>query len=315
MKKIIVLGPNPAWQKTLFFPEFSYGRVNRADQVQYFPSGKGINFCRASRCWGKFSALLFQFAGGEIGSRLCSMLDDEKLAHCSIITAHETRTCTTCLCRKTQVMTEIIDPSYPVPPENITEMLDEFSRHVGEACGVVIAGTIPTGTGIELYLRAARIAAENNLPLLVDSWQNIKPVLEVGGKMILKINLDEIAEIAGTRDPRRAIEYCMTRFPLTGVAITDGPDNAYAAIEGHFWEFALPKLEHIVSPLGSGDTAGAIFFTEYLSGTPFEDAFAAGLAAASANCLTPLCGNFSIDDYRRLRTRISIGQLDIDRHS
>lgn len=133
--------------------------------------------------------------------------------------------------------------------------------------------------------------------------------------MILKINLDEIAEIAGTRDPRRAIEYCMTRFPLTGVAITDGPDNAYAAIEGHFWEFALPKLEHIVSPLGSGDTAAAIFFAEYLSGTPFEDAFAAGLAAASANCLTPLCGNFSIDDYRRLRTRISIGQLDIDRHS
>ena len=46
MKKLAVLGPNPAWQKTLFFPDFNKGAVNRARKMEELPSGKGINFCR-----------------------------------------------------------------------------------------------------------------------------------------------------------------------------------------------------------------------------------------------------------------------------
>lgn len=308
MKKIIVLGPNPAWQKTLFFSEFSYGEVNRAVEAQYFPSGKGINFCRALGCWEKFPALLFQFIGGDIGKRLCCLLDNEKIKHHSIVTEHETRTCTTCLCRKTQAMTEIIDPSYPASSENVEKMLEQLERNIDKSCGVVIAGTVPTGTGTELYRRAAKLAAEHNLPVLVDSWQNIKPVLEVGGTMILKINLDEISEISGISDPHRAIKYCATNFPLAGIAVTDGPKTAYAAKDGQVWEYTLPVLEHIVSPLGSGDTAAAVFFAEYLAGTSFETAFASGLAAASANCLIPLCGHFTIEDYQKIKNQISIQQ-------
>ena len=33
MRHIAVLGPNPAWQKTLFFDRFQYGGINRAREM------------------------------------------------------------------------------------------------------------------------------------------------------------------------------------------------------------------------------------------------------------------------------------------
>ena len=67
MNKIAVLGANPALQKTMFFKEFRYGEVNRARRLESFPSGKGINFCRAAASWGRAAGVLFQFSGGENG--------------------------------------------------------------------------------------------------------------------------------------------------------------------------------------------------------------------------------------------------------
>ena len=67
MNNIAVLGPNPAWQKTLFFDRFAYGKINRAKEMQQFPAGKGINFCRAAACHSRAVGRLVQFTGGENG--------------------------------------------------------------------------------------------------------------------------------------------------------------------------------------------------------------------------------------------------------
>ncbi len=309
MKYILALGPNPAWQKTLFFPEFRYGHVNRADEMMVFPSGKGINFCRAARCWGRAETMLLQFAGGETGAKLCHGLDREELRYINIETEANTRTCTTCLCRKTQTMTEIIDPTPQLPAETIGRMLDAMRDSIGHCAAISMAGTIPGGTATDLYLQAAQLAKANNLPVLVDSWQNIDEVLKVGGEMILKVNLDELAQITGSRNPGEALRLAFERYPLQAVAVTDGPGTAYAATREESWAFKLPVLEKIVSPLGSGDTSAAVLLSEYLAGTNFEQAFAWALAAASANCLTPLCGSFERQACEDIRRKIIISNL------
>lgn len=309
MKSILALGPNPAWQKTLFFPEFRFGHVNRADEMMTFPSGKGINFCRAARCWGTAETRLFQFSGGETGGKLCRELDQEGLSYVNIEIEAETRTCTTCLCRKSGTMTEIIDPTPPLPPEAVERMLDAIREHIASSSAVSVTGTIPGGTKTDLYRQAAALARGGGLPILVDSWQNIDEVLRTGGEMILKVNLDELSRIAGVREPRQAIELVFERYPVCAVAVTDGPETAYAATREQAWSFRLPVLEKIVSPLGSGDTNAAVLLSGYLAGTSFEQAFAHALAAASANCLTPLCGSFDRDVSENLYRRIIINHL------
>lgn len=112
MKKLVAVGPNPAWQKTLFFERFRENGINRAREMQAFPAGKGINFCRAVRCHGRAEGRLIQFAGGDTGRRVCEELAREGMPAWTVETGAATRTCNTCLCESTRTMTEIIEPSY-----------------------------------------------------------------------------------------------------------------------------------------------------------------------------------------------------------
>ena len=129
MNTIVALGPNPAWQKTLFFKEFHYGKVNRAEEMQAFPAGKGINFCRAAACHGRTKAVLIQFTGGENGDRIRRELEREGMPVRSILTGGPTRSCTTCLDRARQVMTEVIEPSFAATPEEVAENPDSYTGY------------------------------------------------------------------------------------------------------------------------------------------------------------------------------------------
>ena len=304
-KKMLALGPNPAWQKTLFFNELCPGEVNRAHDMQSFASGKGVNFCRAARSWGNEKAELLQFAGGDTGKQLCEHLEAEKIANQTVNTEHPTRTCYTCLSIN-QDMTELIEPSFPVSKNEMRQYHDLLRRNIASFAGVAFCGTLPTGSSIEIYRHAAEIIKKANLPLLIDAWQNIESVLEVGGEVIFKVNADEIKIVANEKDTIKAIEKTLKKYDLRAVAVTDGPGKAYLATSDNLYIYELPVLDKITSTLGCGDTNASIFLSEYLAGTPIEKAFANGLAAASANCLTAMCGDFIKETAKELCEKIKI---------
>ena len=305
-KNILALGPNPAWQKTLFFNELRPGEVNRAYDLQSFASGKGINFCRAARSWGNKHVGLLQFAGGDTGRQLCQYLDREKLPHQTVQVNHPTRTCYTCLSMRQQSMTELIEPSFPIEESEIRQFHDLLTRNIHRLDGISFCGTLPNGSPIEIYRRAAEIIREAKLPLLIDSWQNIAPVLEVGGNIIFKVNAEEVKIVADAEDTVEAMKKLLDKYNLKAVAVTDGPGKAYLAGNGKLHTYELSKLDKIVSSLGCGDTNASIFFSEYLAGTPPEKAFAYGLAAASANCLSATCGDFIKETAEQLYAKIKI---------
>ena len=160
MKKILVLGANPAWQKTLFFKNFVPGEVNRAIKEENYPSGKGINLCRALRCSGVENFMLFQFAGGDNGQKLCSGLDVAGFPHTSVHTTGETRNCITCLDQH-GFMTELIGVSQALSQKETDEMLAKLQN--------LLPGSFPLFQGIHPYpswlsLSAVYIA-KTSLPL------------------------------------------------------------------------------------------------------------------------------------------------------
>lgn len=304
-KKMLALGPNPAWQKTLFFNELCPGEVNRAHDMQSFASGKGVNFCRAARSWGNEQAELLQFAGGDTGKQLCQYLETEGIPNHTVNTEHPTRTCYTCL-SVDQAMTELIEPSFPISESEMQQYHDLLCNNIDRFAGAAFCGTLPTGSPIEIYRRAAEIIKEANLTLLIDAWQNIAPVLEVGGKIIFKVNAEEIKIVANEKDTIDAMRALLNKYDLEAIAVTDGPGKAYLACSGKLYIYELPVLDKIVSSLGCGDTNASIFFSEYLAGTSIKEAFARGLAAASANCLSPTCGDFLQETAAKLHTEIKI---------
>ena len=101
MKKIVVMGANAARQKTLFFKSFRPGEVNRAVRMTEVASGKGINFCRAAKFWGRATAEVVQFAGGDNGKFLIDALIKEGITAHSVQCKAPLRICSTCIDKST----------------------------------------------------------------------------------------------------------------------------------------------------------------------------------------------------------------------
>lgn len=309
-KTIAVMGANPAWQKTLNFAALHKNRVNRAARMETYPAGKGVNFCRAAACFGKTETVLFQFAGGSNGKRLCRALDAEGIRHETIETEAETRCCVTCLDNTDGSMTELIEPSAKVTEREAEEFLARLKAGIGNASLFAITGSLPDGTETSLYERAAGIAAAAGIPVLADAVKGISPVLDLPGKIILKVNREEFLRLTECGGLQQAFEYASKRWRNVCFAITDGPGNAVFSDGERYGSCALPRLDRVISPLGAGDTAAAVLASCIVTGTDLPEAFRTALAAASANCLSERAGEFRMEDCRALLPRIRIQDDD-----
>ena len=310
MKKIVVLGPNPAWQKTLFFPVFNKGAVNRARMMEELASGKGINFCRALSCQGKSCFTLLQFSGGENGRKLDEALQKWSVDFVSVKVKGPTRCCTTCLDESAQVMTELIEPSFPASAQEVAEFLTAFDHALEDGAGVAFCGSLPDGTDPQLYVRAAEIAARHGALLLIDAFRDLDEVFAVSKQILLKINKEELEKLSGEKEIEDGLKKLFTLHPsLKYAAITDGPADAFASDRVSIARYKLPELPFVASPLGCGDTASAILLSELCSGTELFQAFQKALAAASANCLNPTPGKYAPEEAQKLLPEYTLKNL------
>ena len=280
MKTIFVMGANPAWQKTLVFSALKTGEVNRAVSMEVYPAGKGVNVCRAAACFGTAETRLFQFAGGATGQRLCAALDELGIRHETVETRHETRTCVTCLDCAEGSMTELIEPSGAVSETEAEKFLQILKAHICEASVLVISGSLPDGTDPLLYRRAAEIAVAAGVPVIADAVKGIEAVLELPGRIILKVNREEFFKITGCSEIKSAHRMAAERWKNVSFAVTNGPDTATFS--------------------GGGDTATAVFASCLLDGMAEAEAFRVALSAASANCLSARAGEFDPAEQRKI---------------
>jgi tagatose 6-phosphate kinase len=295
MKKIAVTGANPARQKTLVFNSFVRGEVNRAAEKSEFPSGKGINFCRAARCFGAADTELFQFCGGENGKFIISELEKALFDVRSVITAGETRCCITALDRSESVMTELIEPSVAVSESEADEFCTLFERCLPGVDAVAICGTLPDGSDPGIYQRICCAATAAGLPILLDACKDVETLLE-SGNVFLKINRQELEKLSGEADIECGLKKIFSKYPVRYAGITDGASRAYATDGNLLIMYDIPELPEVVNPIGCGDTAGAVWMSGMLNGMDFAEAFNYALGAATANAATMMPGSFFRSD-------------------
>jgi len=305
LPRILVCGPNPSWQKTLAFDVFHPQEVNRARERDCRASGKGVNFARAVRTWGTASPAVYQFAGGVNGRNLESWLRREGIESVSREIMDETRCCTTVLCRNCASMTELIEPSPSITREDAEFLLERISDALPGADALALCGTLPNNTPAGFYAGFSAAAARAGKPVLMDSVACFDETLAAGVRF-LKINSGELLSATGGSDPEAAALALLDRFPLDCAAITDGPDRAFIVRRGSVNRIFIPPVPGIRNPLGAGDVCSGVMLSELLAGGDPVQAFAAGLAAACASCLTEYAAEFDRAEAIRIRGEMRI---------
>ena len=305
LPRILVCGPNPAWQKTLVFDEFRPREVNRALERDCRASGKGINFARAVRTWGIANPVVFQFVGGENGRNLESWIRQEGIEFFSREIKDETRCCTTVLCRKNACMTELIEPSPSIAPDDVDYLKKQILPALPDADALALCGTLPNGPLDGFYAMLTKEAVHAGKTVLMDSVAHFDETLSAGVQY-LKINSGELLNVTGASDPEVAALDLLNRFPLQCAAITDGPDKAFFAWQGTIHHISIPPISGVRNPLGAGDVCSGIMLSELLTGVSPAEAFTAGLAAACASCLTQYAAEFDRAEALRIRGEMRV---------
>jgi tagatose 6-phosphate kinase len=303
-QRLIAVGLNPVLQKTLIFERLNVGAVNRAKVQLTTVGGKSMHFAIAGNTVATGSTTVAYFRGGTPGEYIQRIVEDHRLPHIAVEIPGNTRICTTLLCEATGDMTELIEPSPEIDVANYQTMQARVNEVLPDMDGIALCGTWPPGVGSEFYAGIA--AAKGNAVLLLDGYRDVEPTLETGNVDILKINVDELKDLFGGDTVSEAAERCFAKYAVQHLAITDGPGDAYLWSGGQAWRYSLPAQTGLLNPIGAGDTVAAVLLVRLLQGKAIEEAFADGLAAATASCRHLTGATFEVAEIAELRGKIEV---------
>lgn len=303
MKQILVSGLNPAWQKTLVFDKLTLDEVNRAETLHSIASGKGVNFSRAVSLWGKAAASVLHPLGGVTGKQIIESMGQEGLTSVSITTEAVTRTCSTLMSAADGTATEIIEPSGMISAEEYEKLMMAARMEINSSDALAICGTYPPGIPERCYADLTAMASEKQKPVLLDAYKGIGNALS-SGVTILKINRGELLSMTGKGTVEDGIRACLETYPVEVIAITSGKDQAMIGTREKITGITIPQITNAINPIGAGDTCAGVFLSEYLCGTAPEEAFACGLCAATASCMTDTPAKYDKNIALELKKKI-----------
>lgn len=206
---LLVVGLNPALQRTLCVPQLTLNAVARATALVQSVGGKGQHCVLAANAERSGSACICQVLGavGAAGKFVAEQLmpagqqkpsatpaSDRELTYwCE---GFSTRTCTTVLSAHDGSSTELIDPSEEVSASDAKQLRARLLQAVRDAdasCrpGIAMCGSLPTGLPTSLYAEVA-MAKPAGVLLLLDAYKGIAEALQTGRVDVLKINASEL---------------------------------------------------------------------------------------------------------------------------
>ncbi|KAJ2847678.1 hypothetical protein IWW36_003731 [Coemansia brasiliensis] len=286
--------------------------------------------------------------GGPTGEQIEAMELEQGIKYQTVKSQLPTRTCTTCLDASTGDMTEMIGVSGLIDSQTESQYIQQGISILQGTTQLVpralaLCGTFPPGLSGHAMAQIISSRIASKTLVFVDAVKDIHPVLAARCIDILKVNSTEVLSILSTvdcehygeaRSPRhidlaQAAMKLGTMFDIGIVAVTDGPSTAYLSDtkQNSCWAFQIPDLlahrDHLVdettkskfghlllNPLGAGDTCSAVMLNLYLEKPDVVEAFAQGLAAASASCLVPMPNCiFDLSTMQKIRKLITITKL------
>mgnify|MGYP006278349353 CR=1 FL=1 len=290
MTPVITLTLNPAIDKNTSVDRVIAEDKLRCETPTREPGGGGLNVSRViDRLGGETNALYA--AGGLTGDILEHLLDDEGVNHTPIEIEEWTRENLIVYETSTDRQFRFGMPG----PELTNDELTRCLRALGETNPapeyVVASGSLPPGIPNDTYARVAEAARERGArPILDTSGEALKEAMDAGW-YLLKPNLRELEQLAGT-----ALETEADRIEAARSFIEEEWCEIVVLSMGASGALLITRdqVEHIRSPtvpiksrVGAGDSMVGGLTLALARGLEIPAAVRFGVAAGAAAVMTP----------------------------
>ncbi|NUO46431.1 MAG: 1-phosphofructokinase family hexose kinase [Streptomyces sp.] len=277
---------------------------HRVSEVIERPGGKGLNVARVLAALGH-EVTVTGFTGGATGRAVQDRLAvtsgvvDALLPVCGA-----TRRTIAVVDERTGDTTQLNEPGPVVTPPEWSAFQEAYEDLLASADAVALCGSLPPGVPVGAYAGLVRTARAAGVPVLLDtSGEPLRRGVAARPDLI-KPNADELAELTGSHEPRRATQDARRRGAHAVVASL-GTEGLLAATPEGRWRAAPPARLH-GNPTGAGDSAVAGLLSGLVEQLPWPDRLARAVALSAATVAAPVAGEFDRGVYEELLDRIAV---------
>ncbi len=288
MQPILTITLNPTIDMSGVAEVVRPTRKTRMSSTRYEPGGGGINVARVIAVLGGDAEALY-LAGGEMGSFLDRLLDEQKIRRRRIPVAGQTRIAFMVQEQSTGLEYRFIPAGQPVEPEAIDLC---FEALASLNSGYVIAsGSLPPGAPEDTFARMAKSAAGKGSKFVLDtSGAGLKAALQGSRLFLVKPSRGELEQLMERKldedGIRQAAADLVARGAAEFVAVTLGADGALLASATGILRLPATHVR-VRSAVGAGDSFLGAMVWAMSEGKPPEEAFRLGIAAGAAATMTP----------------------------
>ena len=296
INSLLVIGLNPAYQRSIQLESLDNGAVNRGESVTLGIGGKGQNCAVAAKCLTDMDIKLAQFVGsGFEGDALIDLIEKTQISTITKRINGPCR-CAITLVDKSRDMeaTEIVEPSSRVNNNDIDAMLQEiklFSKsntenNYNKNSIIAFMGSAPPGCESDLYGKIVKASMPKKI--VVDTLFGLDAIFgnakDIAASVLLKVNGREICKLANTpleemgsenfiETPLYAIKNSVKKLflqyeSLKFILVTDSKfpttvfdrDMFMSSVSSSHWRVTnadLSSIGPVVSPIGAGDAFAA----------------------------------------------------------
>ncbi|ASK61448.1 1-phosphofructokinase [Virgibacillus phasianinus] len=284
----------PSIDYTVYLPEFHPGKLNRTEEVYYFPGGKGINVSRVlNRLQTKSIAL--GFAGGFTGDYIRDFLKAEGVQTDFIATNEPTRINVKI---KADSESELNGPGPHTTQEQQKELLEKIKELKADDW-FVLAGSLPDSIPEAFYQAVAASCHKKGIHFVLDtSGSALKQLIDTK-PFLFKPNQQELADLFNTtiNTKKEAIFYAkrLIEQGIKHVIVSMGGNGAILVTNDAVLIAEAPKGQ-VVNTVGAGDSLVSGFIAAYAQEKDINEAFRYGIASGSATAFrTDLCEQKDVD--------------------
>jgi len=290
---VLVVGANPAWQKSVVCNRWEPGEVVRVQLASTAPAGKGFNTALSLRTFGKAVELLSGAGPDAIDwGQACF---SQGIGVEMFLLSGPIRTATTIRNLSTGEVTEMVEEGPAADASAEERLVDQARQKLPSARAVVVAGTFPPGMSPRGLLEAISAA---NVPVVIDSVPGVRTMREmdrVPAELFVKLNESEWKAVFGETELAEALRAARRIWPRAHLLATRGREGALLwEKEGgtHLLTGDPFPADRLIHPIGAGDAFTAGLVNELVSGAGVLSACLHGMAVARASCFHPLPARF-----------------------
>ena len=276
---------SPAIDYVVDLTKFEIGEINRTQQEQAFPGGKGINVSLVLANLGK-SSVATGFLGGFTGDFIKQELAKRHISSGFIEVNGTTRINVKIRAGKE---TAINGQGPHITEEEIEKLISQLEK-LNKDDLLVISGTVPKSLPDNIYELILERIKDNGVTVIVDATKEILLNTLKYHPLLVKPNKEELEEMFNVtiNSDQELIDNAskLLKLGARNVIVSLGGDGALLVGEGLEPTLREAPQGKVVNTVGAGDSLVAGFIAEYQDSKNIAKAFKQGIATGSASAFS-----------------------------